>query len=319
MTSLPPKVLFSGASGMIGSALVRAAADHRIHAVQLVRHEPADPTQINWNPQAPDPISATDLVSLEGITAAVHLSGANLSAHRWTPAYKREIVDSRVGTTRALVTVLKSLKYPPAVFLCASATGVYGDRGDEILTETSEPGRGFLPETCLAWETEAARAGEAGIRVVLLRFGVVLDREAGAVNEGGALKQMMPIFRLGLGGKLGSGRQWMSWIALGDMVRAIYYLRDSPAISGPVNLVAPNPVTNAEFTRALGHALHRPTILPVPAFALRLAFGEIADEALLASSRAIPDRLLSSGFRFDRPGLDGALAQVLANSSPRSD
>jgi len=312
MTSLLGKVLFTGASGMIGTALVRAAFSNRIHAVQLVRHEPADPTQIHWNPQAENPIAANDLVSLEGITAAVHLSGANLSAQRWTPAYKREIVESRIGTTRALVNVLKSLKYPPAVFLCASATGIYGDRGDEVLTEESEPGQGFLPETCLAWEAEASRARAAGIRVVHLRFGVVLDHERGA---GGALKQMLPIFRLGLGGKLGSGRQWMSWIALSDMVRAIYYLRDSPAINGPVNLAAPSPVTNAEFTRALGHALHRPAIIPAPAFALRLAFGEMADEALLASTRAIPDSLFRSGFAFNLPDLRSALEEILTGAS----
>lgn len=313
MTSLPPKILFSGASGMIGTALVRTAAHNWIQPVQLVRSKPAGLSEIQWNPQAQDPVAASDLVTLEGVTAAIHLSGANLSAHRWTPAYKREIVDSRLGTTRALVDVLKSLKYPPAVFLCASATGIYGDRGDEILNEESKPGHGFLPETCLAWEAEAARASAAGIRVVHLRFGVVLDSDGGA---GGALKQMLPIFRLGLGGKLGSGRQWMSWIALSDMVRAIFHLRDTPSVAGPVNLVAPNPVTNAEFTRALGRAVHRPAIIPAPAFALRLAFGEMADEALLASTRAIPEKLRSSGFTFELPDIGSALKAVVQPLHP---
>jgi uncharacterized protein len=307
MTSQPGKVLISGASGLIGTSLIRAAEANRIQVLRLVRGEPASPLEIQWNPQSGQPISS--LAALEGLGAAIHLSGANLSAHRWTPAYKREIVDSRVRSTRALVSVLKSLRQPPPVFLCASATGIYGNRGDEVLTEESVPGRGFIVETCLAWELEAAQARAAGIRVVYLRFGVVLD------CHGGALKKMLPIFRTGLGGNLGNGRQWMGWIALSDVVRAIFYLVDSPAIDGPVNLVAPNPVTNGDLTRALGRSLHRPTVIPAPAFALRLAFGEIADEALLASTRAIPDRLLRSGFTFELSRLDDALARALGGSS----
>jgi uncharacterized protein len=302
MTTTPEKILFSGATGVIGSALIRAAEADRIQPVQLVRHQPASPSEIQWNPDAAVPVS--DSAPLEGIGAAIHLSGANLSGHRWTADYKRQILESRVNSTRALVNTLKSLKQRPSVLLSASATGIYGDCGDEILTEESNPGRGFIADTCLAWEAEAARAHALGIRVVHLRFGVVLSR------EGGALKHMLPLFRLGLGGNLGNGRQWMSWIALSDVVRAIFHLVDS-TIDGPTNLVAPNPVTNAELTRALGHALHRPAILPAPAFALRLAFGEMADEVLRASTRAIPDRLLGSAFTFQLPDIASALKAIL--------
>jgi uncharacterized protein len=302
MTTTHGKVLFSGATGMIGSALVRAAQAHRIQAVQLVRHKPANSSEIQWNPDAAVPVSNS--APLEGIDAAIHLSGANLSGHRWTADYKRQIVESRVNSTRALVNTLKSLKQRPSVLLCASATGIYGNRGDEILTEDSNPGRGFIADTCVAWEAEAAQARALGIRVVHLRFGVVLS------PEGGALKHMLPLFRLGLGGNLGNGRQWMNWIALSDAVRAIFHLADS-TIDGPANLAAPNPVTNAEFTHALGHALHRPAVIPAPRFALRILLGEVADEVLLASTRAVPDRLLGSSFTFELPDVASALKAVL--------
>ena len=302
MTTMPGKILFSGATGTIGSALIRAAQADRIPTLQLVRHPPANPSEIQWDPDAAVPVS--DSAPLEGIGAAIHLSGANLSSHRWTADYKRQIFRSRVNSTRAMVNTLKSLKQRPAVLLCASATGIYGDRGDELLTEESAPGGGFIAETCLAWEAEAAQARSLGIRVVHLRFGVVLAR------EGGALKKMLPLFRLGLGGNLGNGRQWMSWIALSDVVRATFHLVDS-TVDGPANLIAPNPVTNAEFTRALGHALHRPAFIPAPAFALSIAFGEVADEVLLASTRAIPDRLLGSAFAFELPDIGSALKAIL--------
>ncbi len=297
------KILLSGASGMIGTALVRAAEAQRISVLRLVRRTPASQSEIQWNPSSAAVLSES--ASLEDLDVAVHLSGANLSAHRWTPQYKRAIVDSRLGSTRALVKVLGSLKQPPKALLCASATGIYGDRGDEVLTEDSLPGNGFLAETCLAWEAEAAKARDAGIRVVNLRFGVVLGPGEGALGR------MLPLFRLGLGGNLGSGRQWMSWIALSDQVRAVFYLAESPEASGPFNIVAPNPATNANFTRALAHVLHRPAVLPAPAFALRVAFGEMADEALLASTRAVPVRLVQSGFIFEQPGIDAALKAIV--------
>jgi uncharacterized protein (TIGR01777 family) len=303
MTTSPRKILFSGASGLIGASLVRAAEAERIQTLQLIRREPRKPEEISWNPQAGQPVR--DLALLERLDAAIHLSGANISAQRWNAARKREIVESRVGSTRALLKVLMALKQPPATLLCASATGIYGERGDEILDEESPPGEGFIADTCRAWEAEASAASEAGIRVVHLRFGVVL------AAEGGALGRMLPFFRPGLGGNLGSGRQWMSWIALNDVVRAIFYILDAGALRGPLNIIAPNPVTNAEFTRALGRSLHRPAMIPVPRFALRLAFGEMADEVLLASTRAVPDRLLQAGFTFELPNLDSALKAIL--------
>jgi len=241
---------------------------------------------------------------LEGLEAAVHLGGVNLSERRWTKAYKREIETSRVESTRVLAAVLAGLKRPPKVLLVASATGFYGDRGDEVLDEGSSAGKGYLPEICAKWEAASEAAAKAGIRVVHLRLGVVLGKN-------GAMKKMLPIFRLGLGGRLGSGQQWMSWIRLEDAVRAILFSLKTETLSGPVNLAAPNPVTNAEFTRALGRALHRPAVMPVPALALRLMFGEMANEALLASTRAFPGKLIGAGFRFEYPTVDEALAEVV--------
>jgi len=293
------KILVSGGSGLIGTSLVRSLTDDQIPLVRLVRRKPEKPEEVGWDPEAEEPVR--ELAALEGLRAAIHLSGANLSAHRWTAAYKEEIVHSRVGSTRALVRVLKRLKSPPEIFLCASAIGVYGDRGAEILTERSEPGTGFLAETCRAWEAEAERAAEVGGRVVHLRTGVVLAR------KGGALEKMLPLFRAGLGGRLGSGKQWMSWIVLSDLVRAVRHVVETDALRGPVNLVGPIPVTNAEFTRALGEAVHRPAVIPAPAFALRAALGEMADAAILASERVIPQRLAETGFRFEFPEIGAAL------------
>ena len=234
--------------------------------------------------------------------------GANVAGRRWTSAYKREILESRVTPTHALATLLAGLNAKPAVLVCASAIGIYGSRGDEVLTETSSPGSGFLPEVCLAWERATQPATDAGIRVVHLRFGVVLS------PEGGALAQMLPLFRVGLGGRLGSGRQWMSWVALPDAIGAIEFALQTPSLSGPVNVVAPNPVTNLEFTRALGRALHRPTLLPAPGFALRLAFGEMAQATILASERVLPARLSAAGFHFEYPEIEAALRAVLPPS-----
>ena len=243
---------------------------------------------------------------LEGLKTAVHLGGVNLSERRWTAAYKREIETSRVESTRVLAAALAGLKRPPKTLLVASATGFFGDRGDETLDESSSAGQGFLPEVCEKWEAASEAAAKAGIRVVHLRFGVVLGPE-------GALKKMLPIFRLGLGGRLGSGQQWMSWIGLGDAVRAMLFAMETEQLSGPVNLTAPEPVTNAEFTRALGRALHRPAVMSVPMLALRLMFGEMADEALLASTRAVPGKLIAAGFRFEQGKIDGALAAVVVS------
>lgn len=288
---------------MLGSALRAALAQKQAEMIQLVRHEPARREEMRWDPGAAPPIRDTH--TLEGFDAAIHLSGANLAARRWTPAYQREIIASRVDSTRALATALAGLSCPPRSLLVASAVGIYGHRGDEVVDENSAPGSGFLGDLCRAWEAAAAPARAAGIHVVHLRFGVVL------APGSGALAPMVPIFRVGLGGRLGDGKQWMSWIALGDVVAAVLFVLKSPTLTGAVNLTSPEPVTNAEFTRALGRQLHRPAVLPAPAFALRLALGPMADEALLSSTRAIPRKLLDAGFRFAQPSIDEALSEAI--------
>ena len=295
------RVLLSGASGLLGTALRTSLLGSGAEIRQLVRRPPAGPRELEWNPASQRPLASSS--RLEGLTAAIHLSGANVAAQRWTPIYRREMWSSRVKTTSALAGMLAHLPQPPPVLLVASATGIYGDRGDEVLDESSQPGAGFLAELCREWEDAAESASRAGIRVVHLRFGVVLAR-------GGALAKMLPVFRLGLGGKLGSGRQWMSWIALDDAVSAVRFLLTSE-LGGPFNLCAPNPVTNAEFTHTLASALHRSALFTVPAFALRAALGAMADEALLASARVRPIRLYQAGFRFTYPQLGQALAAIL--------
>jgi hypothetical protein len=300
----PSRVLISGASGMIGTELVRAFNANRISVVRLVRKPRPDSQQeICWSPVSSPAIA--DPSQLEGFDAVIHLSGANVAGHRWTSSYKRDIVESRTNTTRALALLLAGLKNLPQVFLCASAIGIYGNRGDEILTESSTPGSGFLAECCAAWEASAQPAKAAGIRVAHLRFGPVLSPEAGP------LAKILPLFRLGLGGRLGSGHQWMSWIAQPDAVGAIAHILDTPQLTGPINMVSPIPVTNVEFTRTLAQALHRPALLPAPAFALRAALGEMADEVLLASERVIPEQLTQAGFHFQHPQLAPALESLL--------
>jgi uncharacterized protein (TIGR01777 family) len=235
----------------------------------------------------------------------VHLSGANVANKRWTEAYKREMTASRVGTTLVLANALAKLKKPPQVLVAASAVGFYGDRGDEILEEGSAAGHGFFPELCAAWEAATRPVEEVGIRVVHLRFGMVIGR------HGGAMARLAPLFRMGVGGRLGDGRQWMSWVSEEDAVSAALFALDNSNISGPLNVVAPEPVTNSVFTEELGRVIRRPALLLAPAFALRLAFGEMADEALLASTRAVPKRLLDAGFAFVRPTLPEAFAAAL--------
>jgi len=302
------KILISGASGLIGTSLIRASGANQISLTRLVRKSrPESQQEICWSPQF-SPAMA-DAAQLEGFDAVIHLSGANIGAHRWTAAYKREIVESRVQSTHALAQLLAGLKNPPRAFLCASATGIYGNRGDEILTESSAPGSGFLAETCVQWEAAAQPAKDAGIRVVHLRFG------AGLSLEGGALAKLLPIFRMGLGGKLGSGKQWMSWMSLPDVVSAIFHIIQEAQLSGPVNMVSPILVTNAEFTRTLANVLHRPAIFPVPAFALRIVVGEMADEAVLASTRVLPARLAETGFHFQHARLALALETLLAKTA----
>lgn len=297
-------ILLTGSSGFIGNSLIRTLRQNRISTIRLHRNVITG-DEISWDPYAPTPVHR--LEALEGITAAVHLSGANV-AKRWTSSYKREILESRITPTRALATLLAGLCSKPDVMVCASAIGIYGGRGDKLLSETSAPGSGFLADVCVDWENATQPAIDAGIRVVHLRFGVVLS------PEGGALARMLPVFRAGLGGRLGNGRQWISWVALPDATRAILFAIQRPDLSGPVNVVAPKPVTNLEFTQALGSVLHRPTLMPVPAFVLKLAFGEMAEATILESERVMPDRLTAAGFRFEYPDLEAGLRAVLPSS-----
>ena len=297
------RFLISGASGMLGSALCAALNQRRAELIRLVRRDPESGEELRWNPIAPSRFEHPE--RLEGIDAAIHLSGANLAARRWTSQYLQEVTASRVDSTRALAGALAGLKNPPRSMLVASAVGIYGSRGDDLLDESSARGSGFLADLCEAWEAAAEPARTAGIRVVHLRFGVVLDGRAGA------LAKMIPLFRLGLGGRLGSGKQWVSWISLRDLVTAALFLLGTPSLSGPVNLASPQPVTNAEFTRALARTLHRPAILPAPAFALRIGLGRMADEALLSSTRVLPRKLLDAGFRFAYPLIDDALGEAI--------
>jgi uncharacterized protein len=299
------RIAISGASGLIGSALRShlARAGHEIST--LGREEnAAQKGMIPWKPYADGKEQPCDPRQLDGHEAFIHLSGENIAGARWSAAQKQRLRDSRVVTTRNLVRVLDEVKPFPRVLLCASAIGYYGDRGDEVLTEESQPGVGFLPDMCCAWELEAHRASARGIRVVNLRFGVVLSR------DGGALGKMLLPFKLGLGGRLGSGKQYMSWIAVQDAVRAVEYAMITDSMRGPVNLSAPEPVTNAEFTSTLGRTLHRPTIFPVPIFALKLLFGEMA-EIVQAGARVTPRKLSAAGFEFQYPKLRPALEATL--------
>jgi len=317
-----PRILVSGASGLIGSALVSSLESHGYEVARLVRRQTREANAVPW-----DPMHAIPPEVVSGFDAVIHLSGESIT-RRWTPTRKARIRDSRVISTRNLSEALSKSEKPPKTLLCASATGYYGSRGDEVLTEESPLGTGFLPEVCRVWEAAAEPAAKAGIRTVNLRTGLVLSR------DGGPLKPMLLPFRLGLGGRIGSGRQWWSWIHIEDFVAAVHHIlqsavadpvaiadpttimecRASPPglpLAGAINMVSSNPVTNAEFTQSLAKALKRPAVLPIPAFAARLALGELADEALLASARIDPKRLVESGFQFKFPRLASALTNLL--------
>ena len=294
-------VLMTGSSGLIGAALARSlnASGHQIR--RLLRTETADRDATSW-----DPVTGTFAKgAFDGVDAVVHLAGENIASRRWTPAQKAAIRDSRVDGTRRLCDAVAGLESPPGVLVAASALGYYGDRADELLDETASPGTGFLSAVCQEWEGAVEPALEQGVRVVHLRTGIVLSR------LGGALAQMLLPFKLGVGGVLGSGEQYMSWIALDDILGVARLALTDDSISGPVNGVAPHPVTNREFTKTLGKVLGRPTVFPVPAFAARLAFGEMADALLLSSTRVDPAVLRSKGFEFEYPDLEAALRHVL--------
>ncbi len=302
MNASPKTILVTGSTGLIGPALVQAleAAGHQV--VRAVRRAVNDPkTETEWDPAA----GKIDRDRLEGLDAVIHLAGANIAGKRWTSAYKQQLLDSRTQGTTLLSETLAQLDRKPAVFACASAIGFYGNRGNEQLTESSPPGDGFLPEVCLQWEHACQAARDAGIRVANLRIGVVLS------PDGGALSSMLTPFKLGMGGRIGNGHQHFSWISLSDVVQAIPFILANDALDGPINLVAPHAVTNRDFTKALGKVLRRPTISPMPAFAARLLFGEMADSLLLASTHVLPQKLTEAGFDFQHSNLEPALRGLL--------
>ncbi len=297
------RILITGSSGLVGSALVPLLQSQGNEICRLVRRKAdASKNEAYWNPTG----GSVDKSALSSLRpeAVVHLAGESIMG-RWTKEKKRKIHDSRVNGTKALATALTYLESPPKVLICASAVGYYGSRDEETLTEASFPGSGFLSEVCQEWEHATAPAEEKGIRVVKLRFGIVLS------SQGGALKKMLFPFKLGLGGILGNGQQYFSWVALDDLVSVIDFVIKQSKLQGVFNLTAPYPVTNREFTKTLGKTLHRPTLFPIPASTARLVFGEMADEMLLSSTKAIPKRLLQEGYVFKYPELKGALEHLL--------
>ena len=296
------KLLLSGSHGLVGKALSKSLTKDGYEVINLVRRDRVyGKPEIEWHPNK----GLLDASQIEGFDAVVHLAGESIASGRWTDEKKRRIRESRVQGTTLLSQALARLSRPPLRFICASAIGYYGSRGDEVLTEESRAGNDFLSEVCVEWERATQPASEKGINTCMTRFGIILDK------EGGALEKMLTPFRLGLGGKIGDGKQWMSWIALNDVVSALGFLLESSSMHGPVNIVAPNPVTNADFTKTLGKVLSRPTFLSVPAFAARLAFGEMADGLLLSSAKVEPRKLKDEGFKYRFPNLDAALSEVL--------
>ena len=298
---MPAKVLVSGSSGLIGTALLTSlkASGHEVAC--LVRGAASGNEQIGW-----DPVRAVAPQSVSGFDAVIHLAGESIVG-RWTEAKKHRILASREQGTRNLAEALALAPQRPRVLMSASAIGYYGDRGEETLREGSSSGVGFLPETCREWESAAEAAAKAGIRTVQMRFGLVLS------SSGGALQKMLLPFRMGIGGNIGNGRQWWSWIDIHDLVGAVQHLMKTDALRGPVNVVGPSPVRNAEFTKTLASVLSRPAIFPMPAFAARLAFGQMGDELLLASQRVEPAKLLVSGYVFQKPDLRKALEDILSS------
>ena len=295
------KIVISGASGLIGTQLVAKLSSSGHEVVRLVRRSPKS-GEIQWNPKS----GTLDAAALEGTDAVIHLSGAGIGDKRWTSGYRKEILDSRTATTALLATTMASLSRKPSVFLSGSAIGIYGARNDEQLTEVSTHGTGFLAEVCEQWEAAAKPAVDAGIRTVYLRTGIVLT------PKGGALKKLLPLFKLGVGGKFGNGKQWQSWISIDDEIGAIEHLLTAN-VSGAVNLTAPNPVTNAEFTKVLASVLKRPAIVPVPTFAPKILLGgELADALLFTGQRVIPAALNASGYTFKHTTLESALRSLLS-------
>ncbi|GGX72941.1 epimerase [Streptomyces hiroshimensis] len=297
------RIAITGSTGLIGTALVRSLRADGHEVVRLVRREPRARGEVSW-----DPLRQTvDVSGLAGCTGVVHLAGAGVGDHRWTAAYKKEIRDSRVLGTAAIAEAVASLDTPPRVLISGSAIGIYGDTGDRLADEDTPPGHGFLAGVCQEWEEAAGAAVEAGVRTVFARTGLVVAR------EGGAWAKLFPLFRAGLGGRLGNGRQYWSFIALQDHVAALRHLLEAGELAGPVNLTAPHPVTNRQVTEVMGRVLHRPALLPAPAPALRLALGEMATD-VLGSQRVVPRRLLDSGFSFACPDVESAVRAALTDT-----
>ncbi|MFI1719966.1 TIGR01777 family oxidoreductase [Streptomyces sp. NPDC020489] len=290
------RIAVAGASGLIGSALVRSLTADGHEVVRLVRRAPRGDGEVRWDPEG----RRVDTAGLAGCDAVVNLAGVGIGDRRWTEAYKARIRSSRVDGTAALAEAVAALDEPPRVFVNGSAMGYYGETGDRVVDESAPPGEGFLPELCVEWEAAAAPAREAGVRTVFTRTGLVVSR------EGGAWGRLFPLFKAGLGGRLGDGRQYWSFISLHDEVAAIRHLLDTDGLSGPFNLTAPNPLTNREITEAMGRVLHRPTLLSVPAPVLRTVLGELSSD-VLGSQRVVPKRLLESGFTFAFPEIEGAV------------
>ncbi|WP_434588698.1 TIGR01777 family oxidoreductase [Streptomyces sp. A5-4] len=294
------RIAVTGSTGLIGTALVRSLLADGHEVVRLVRRPSRTKDEVTWDPKR----QYVDADGLAGCGAVVHLAGAGVGDHRWTEAYKKEIRDSRVLGTAAIAEAVASLDVKPSVLVSGSAIGFYGDTGDRAVDEEAPPGDGFLPSVCVEWEEAAAPAEEAGVRTVFARTGLVVSR------DGGAWGKLFPIFRAGLGGRMGSGRQYWSHIALHDHVAALRHMIDTESLSGPVNLTAPRPVTNREVTEAMGRVLKRPTLFTVPAPALRIALGEFAGD-VLGSQRVVPGRLMESGFSFAFPGIEEAVRSAL--------
>ena len=297
------RILLTGASGLIGRALQKSFAAKGHEMLLAGRSEPKKANQIKWTVE--DGFLDTDLDRLEGLDAFIHLAGENISGLRWTDEKKKAIRDSRVIGTRNVVNALSKLRQKPKVFISGSAMGFYGDRGDEIVNEASGPGDTFLSDVSKDWEAESRRAEDLGIRTVLLRTSIVLSK------DGGALATMITPFKFGVGGVIGSGKQWMSWISLDDVVEIVNFALENENLRGAVNLASPNPVTNEEFTKTLGEVLYRPTILPLPEFAVNLVFGEMGDALLIHSTRVEPKRLQDAGYQFRFPDLKGALEHAV--------
>ncbi len=298
------QIAITGATGLVGKAATERLTKAGHTVIPMVRRKSADSTGIYWNPETGD----IDAQSLEGFDALIHLAGENIAGARWTPEHKARVLDSRVKGTTLISSTLARLQRGPRTLISASAIGYYGARGDEELVEDDRPGGGWMSDVVVSWEAANTPAIEAGLRVAMLRIGIVLAR------DGGALKEMMLPFSLGVGGVVGSGNQYMSWVALKDVAEIIRYTLDTDLLRGPINTTAPRPVTNREFTKALGKALHRPTVLPVPSFAIKTLFGEMGDALLLSGARVVPAKLKAAGYTFWHHDVQSAIDAALVSS-----